>query len=226
MDIASLKEALGDEKFAALQSYVNDLTGQRDTARNESITGRKKLKDDLAAAQALAAKALEKLGVESADDLDTLPDAKGQGEALKQFETKLKRAERERDDARKLADEATGKYRSSLQKAAVAEALGGHEFVARDLVETYVSQRLVWEGDELFFKSDDGKLIPPKDGVAGIAKTRPELLKPTGTGGAGVRQSNAGSGGTGKTMTRSQFEAATPADRMAHAKAGGQVVDG
>ena len=52
MDIASLKEALGDEKFAALQSYVNDLTGQRDTARNESITGRKKLKDDLAAAQA------------------------------------------------------------------------------------------------------------------------------------------------------------------------------
>ena len=54
---------------------------------------------------------------------------------------------------------------------------------------------------------------------------RPELLKPTGTGGAGVRQSNAGSGG-GKTMTRSQFESATPADRMAHAKAGGQVVDG
>ena len=96
MDIASLKEALGDEKFAALQGYVNDLIGQRDTARNESITGRKKLKDDLAAAQALAAKALEKLGVESADDLDTLPDAKGQGEALKQFETKLKRAERER----------------------------------------------------------------------------------------------------------------------------------
>ena len=223
MDIAKLKEKLGDETFAELQGYVNDLTGQRDTARNESITGRKKLKDDLAAAQALAAKALEKLGVESADDLDTLPDAKGQGEAIKQYETKLKRAERERDDAKKLADEASGKYRGSLQKAAIAEALGGHEFVARDLVETYVSQRLVWEGDELFFKSDDGKLIPPKDGVAGIAKTRPELLKPTGTGGAGVRQSNAGSGGTGKTMTRAEFEAMAPAQRVEAAKAGVQL---
>jgi hypothetical protein len=197
MDIASLKEALGDEKFAKLQGYVNDLIGQRDTAREESINGRKTLKTELAKAQATAAKALEKLGVENPDDLDALPDAKGQAEALKQYDAKVKRLERERDDAIKAKTETDGKFRGSLQKAAIAEALGGHEFVARDLVETYVSQRLVWEGDELFFKSDDGKLIPPKDGVAGIAKTRPELLKPTGTGGAGVRQSNAGGGGTG-----------------------------
>ena len=152
-----------------------------------------------------------------------MPDAKGQVEALRQFETKLKRTERERDDAKKLADEASGKYRSSLQKAAIAEALGGHEFVARDIVETYVNQRLVWEGDDLFFKSDDGKLIPPKDGVAGIAKTRPELLKPTGTGGAGMRQSNAGSGGGGKTMTRAEFEAMEPAARVEAAKSGVQL---
>ncbi len=197
MDIASLKEALGDEKFAKLQGYVNDLIGQRDTAREESINGRKTLKTELAKAQATAAKALEKLGVENPDDLDALPDAKGQAEALKQYDAKVKRLERERDEAIKAKTETDGKFRGSLQKAAIAEALGGHEFVARDLVETYVSQRLVWEGDELFFKSDDGKLIPPKDGVAGIAKTRPELLKPTGTGGAGVRQSNAGGGGTG-----------------------------
>ena len=197
MDIASLKEALGDEKFAKLQGYVNDLIGQRDTAREESINGRTTLKTELAKAQATAAKALEKLGVENPDDLDALPDAKGQAEALKQYDAKVKRLERERDDAIKAKTETDGKFRGSLQKAAIAEALGGHEFVARDLVETYVSQRLVWEGDELFFKSDDGKLIPPKDGVAGIAKTRPELLKPTGTGGAGVRQSNAGGGGTG-----------------------------
>lgn len=223
MDLDSLKEALGDEKFSALQGYVKDLIGQRDTARNESITGRKKLKDDLAAAQALSAKALEKLGVESADELDTLPDAKGQGEALKQFEAKLKRAERERDEAKKLADDASGKYRISLQKAAVAEALSGHEFVARDLVESHVSQRLVWEGDELLFKSDDGKLIPPKDGVAGIAKTRPELLKSAGTGGAGVRQSNAGGGGGGKTMTREQWDATDHPTRAAFAKEGGKV---
>jgi hypothetical protein len=223
MDISKFKETLGDEKFAELHGYVTDLIGQRDSARNESITGRKKLKDDLAAAQALAAKALEKLGVDSPDELETLPDAKGQVEALKQFEARIKRTERERDEAKRLADDASGKYRGTLQRAAIAEALGGHEFVARDIVESYVSQRLVWEGDELLFKSDDGKLIPPKDGVAGIAKTRPELLKPTGTGGAGVRQSNAGSGDGGKTMTRAAFEALAPAQRVEAAKSGVQL---
>lgn len=212
MDIEKLKDKLGDETFSELKAYVSDLSGQRDTARNESINGRRKLKEDLAAAQALAQKALEKLGVESADDLDTLPDAKGQADALKQLGTKLTRAERERDEARKAAEEATGKYRSSLTRAAVAEAMGGHEFVARDLVETYVSQRLVWEGDELYFKSDDGKPIPVKDGVAGLAKTRPELLKPAGTGGAGVRQSNAGSAG-GKSMSEAEFDAKAPAEQ-------------
>jgi hypothetical protein len=73
------------------------------------------------------------------------------------------------------------------------------------------------------FKSDDGKLIPPKDGVAGIAKTRPELLKPTGTGGAGVRQSNAGSGDGQKTMSRAAFEALAPAQRVEAAKSGVQL---
>lgn len=226
MDLNQFKEALGDAKFAELQAHVTDLIGQRDTARNESITGRKGLKAKLDAAEATTATLMEKLGLSSAEELDALPDVKGMADAAKQLDVRIKRAERERDDAKKAADEANGKFRGGLQKVAIAEALAGHEFVARDLVETYVSQRLVWEGDELFFKSDDGKLIPPKDGVAGIAKTRPELLKPTGAGGAGVRQGNAGGGAGEKTMTRSEFDAATPAARMAHAKAGGQVVEG
>jgi len=212
MNLETLKDALGDEKFAALSSYVTDLIGQRDTARNESINGRKKLKADLDAAQALAQKALDKLGVDSADELETLPDAKGQGEALRQFETKLKRAERERDEFRKAADEAAGRYRTSQQKAAISEALAGHEFVARDIVETYISQKLAWEGDDLLFKSDDGRLIPIKDGVAGFAKTRPELLKPTGSGGAGVRSSNAGSTGQ-KVISAAEFDAKSPKDQ-------------
>lgn len=222
MDISKLKDKLGDETFSELERHVADLIGQRDTARTESINGRKKLKSDLEAAQALAAKALEKLGVDNADDLDTLPDAKGQGEALKQYETKLKRAERERDEARQAAEKASGMYRTSLQKAAVADALGGHEFVARDIVETYIGQRLVWEGEELMFKTDAGSLVSVKDGVASVAKARPELLKPTGTGGAGVRQPGAGSGGV-KTMTRAEFEALPPAQRVEQAKSGVQL---
>ena len=224
MDIETLKEALGDEKFSALKTYVDDLTGQRDAARNESITGRKKLKTDLEAAQSLANKAMEKLGIDSAEELDSLPDAKGQGDALKQVQTALKRAERERDEARAISEDVSGKFKASQQRAAIAEALGGHEFIARDIVETFVNGRLAWEGDDLLFKTDDGKLVPVKDGVAGIAKTRPELLKPTGAGGAGVRQSNAGGGTTAKTMQRADFEALPPSARMAAAKEGVTLV--
>jgi hypothetical protein len=223
MDINTLKETLGDEKFAQLHGYVTDLIGQRDTARNESITGRKSLKSKVDALEAQQAALLEKLGLSSAEELETLPDVKGMADAAKQLDARIKRAEREKAEALAQRDEAAGKYRGSLQKAAIAEALGGHEFVARDIVETYVSQRLAWEGDDLLFKSDDGKLIPVKDGVAGIAKTRPELLKPSGTGGAGVRQSNAGSGGNAKTMTRAAFEALEPQQRVEAAKAGVQL---
>ena len=197
MDIEQLKEALGDEKFAALKTYVDDLTGQRDAARNESITGRKGLKAKLDEMTAAQARMLEKLGVESLEDLDALPDAKGQAEAVKQFEARMKKLERENAELAQSKQEIDGKYRDSLKRAVVADALGSHEFVARDLVETYVSQRLTWEGDELLFKDGD-KLVAVKDGVAGLVKSRPELLKPTGTGGAGVRDHNAGGGGAAK----------------------------
>jgi hypothetical protein len=223
MDIENLKEALGDEKFTALKSYVDDLQGQRDTARQESINGRRGMKDKLAKLEADQNALMERLGIDSLEDLDLLPDAKGAAEAAKQYDAKLKRMERQLQEATTQRDEISGKFRGSLQKAAIAEALSGHEFVARDLVETFVSQRLTWEGDDLLFKSEDGRMIPVKDGIAGIAKARPELLKSTGTGGAGVRASNAGGGGP-KTMTRAEFEALAPAQRVEAAKSGVQLV--
>lgn len=223
MDLESLKEALGDEKFAALKTYVDDLTGQRDAARQESITGRRGMKDKLAKLEADQAALMDRLGIDSLEDLDTLPDAKGAAEAAKQYEVKLKRMERQLQEATAQRDEISGKFRGTLQRAAIAEALAGHEFVARDIVETYIGNRLAWEGDDLLFKSDDGRMIPVKDGVAGIAKARPELLKSTGTGGAGVRASNAGGGGA-KTMTRAEFEALAPAQRVEAAKSGVQLV--
>ena len=215
MDIETLKEALGDEKFSALKTYVDDLTGQRDAARNESITGRKGLKEKLAKLESDQAALLEKLGLDSLDDLDSLPDAKGAAEAAKQYEAKTKRLERQLAEATAAREQAEGKFKDSLRRATIADALGGHEFIARDVVETFVSNRLTWEGDDLLFKTDDGKLVPVKDGVAGIAKTRPELLKATGAGGAGVRQSNAGGGATAKTITRAQYAAMSVEDRAA-----------
>lgn len=223
MDLESLKESLGDEKFAALKTYVDDLTGQRDAARQESITGRRGMKDKLAKLEADQAVLMDRLGIDSLEDLDTLPDAKGAAEAAKQYEVKLKRMERQLQESTAQRDEIGGKFRDTLQRAAIAEALAGHDFVARDIVETYIGNRLAWEGDDLLYKTDDGRMIPIKDGVAGIAKARPELLKSTGTGGAGVRASNAGGGGA-KTMTRAEFEALAPAQRVEAAKSGVQLV--
>lgn len=223
MDLETLKDALGDEKFSALKTYVDDLTGQRDAARNESITGRKGLKEKLTKLEADQAALLEKLGLDSLDDLASLPDAKGAAEAAKQYEAKTKRLERELAETRAAREQVEGKYKGSLQRVAVAEALGGHEFIARDLVETYVGQRLVWEGEDLLFKADDGRLMPIKDGVAGIAKTRPELLKPTGSGGAGVRQGNAGGAAGAKTITRAQYES-MPAEARASTNWGETVI--
>ncbi len=221
MELESLKEALGSEKFSALKTYVDDLVGQRDAARNESINGRKGKDATIKELRERIALLSDKLGVDPDGDLSELPDAKGQAEAVRQFEAQLKRAARERDEAIKTRDEALGKFRTSQQKAALADAMNGHKFIARDLVEAYVGQRTVWEGDELLFKSDDGKLLTLKDAVAGFAKTRPELLEPQGAGGAGIRQPNASGGGNAKkTMTRAEFEALPPADRVETARAG------
>lgn len=198
MDIEALKEKLGDETFTKLKAYVDDLTGQRDTARQESINGRKTLKAEADALKAFRAKALEKLGIDSEEEIDALPDAKGQADAARQFEAKLKKLERENGELKAAKDESDGKLRGSQQKAMLSDALGKHEFEAPDIVGAFVSPRLVWEGDEIMFKADDGKLVAVDDGVAGLAKSRPELLKRKGTGGAGARTGGNAGGGTQK----------------------------
>ena len=117
MDIDALKDKLGDETFAKLKAHVDDLTGQRDAARNESINKRKALQTENETLKAFKSKALEKLGVDSDEDLDALPDAKGQADAAKQFEAKLKKAERERDEAKAAAEAVAGQLRGSRGRA-------------------------------------------------------------------------------------------------------------
>lgn len=208
MNLENLKEKLGDETFAELKTHIDDLTGQRDAARQESIGQRKGLKSKLEAAESAVSTMMEKLGIESIDQLETLPDAKGAAEAAKQYETKLKRMERQLAEATQARDDAMGKLRSSTQRAVIAEAIGAHDFIDREIVEAYVGTRTVWENDELLFKTDDGRLVPVKDGVAGFAKAKPNVLKSTGAGGAGVRQANAGGNGSAKpTISRKDFDA-------------------
>jgi hypothetical protein len=219
VELEGLKEVLGDEKFTELENHVNDLTGQRDQARNESISGRKGIKEKVVLLESQQTELLEKLGIESFDDLDGL-DTSGAAEAAKQYEAKLKRLDRQLTDVQKINGEWETKYRDSQKAGVVSTALGAHEFLATDIVSTYVGQRLIWEGEELLFKTDDGNLVSVKDGVAGLAKSRPELLKPTGTGGAGVRSTNARGEGGQLTMTRAEFEALPDQKKMEASKKG------
>ena len=220
MDLEALKEKLGDETFAELETYVGDLVGQKDQARNESISGRKTLKAQVEQLKSEQSSLMDRLGVESLDDLEDLPDAKGAADAARQYEAKLKRAERDRDNAIAASEEASKKYMDSKKSGVLAGALNEHEFLAKDVVSTFISNRLVWEGEDLLYKQDDGNLVSVKDGVASVAKTRPELLKPTGAGGAGVRSTNARGDGGQLTMTRSEFEALPPAKQMEVSKSG------
>lgn len=200
MDLDSLKEALGDETHAKLTAYVADLTGQRDAARRESIDGRKQLKARVAELERAQTDMLERLGIDSLDDLDTL-NPKGQAEAAKQFEAKVRKLERELGDRTKAHEELQGRYQSTLQDAAMRKALGAHEWIDADLVASYAGSRLAWEEDQILFKTDSGGLVPLDEGLATLAKSKPHLLKAAGAGGSGYR----GTPGTGGRGTKNPW---------------------
>ena len=220
MDLEPLKEKLGDEMFAQVEAYVGDLVGQKDQARNESISGRKKLKTQVEELTTKQGALMERLGLDDLDDLDSLPDISGQAETTKQDAAKIKRLERELGKAQESIADQTKAITKSSKKNALNSALDKHEFLAKDLVEAFIDHRLVLEGEDWLYKQDDGNLVSVTDGVAGVAKTRPELLKPTGAGGAGVRSTNARGDGGQVTMTRAEFEQLPPAKQMEVSKSG------
>ena len=158
-------------------------------AAKESIEGRKTLKAE-------RDKAFEKLGIDSPDELDTLPDAKGQGEATKQIEARLKKAERERDEAIQARDSVTGEVKAMKREASLSQALEGLKFKNPADVRVLLQSRVVEEGDELRFKTDDGKLVPLKDGAAWFARTRPDYVEAADAGGKGSGFKG-GAGGNG-----------------------------
>ncbi len=228
MDLEKLKEALGEETHAELAQFVADLEGQRDSARQESIKHRSGLKAKVAELEQKNAtltrtqeEMLERLGVESLESLAEL-DPKGQADAVKQYEAKLKRMEREVAERAAAYEELNGRYRGSLQAAAMRKAMVGHEWIDTDLVEAYVGARLALEDDQVLYRAADGVNVPLEEGLQLLAKERPQLLKAAGAGGSGYRGKPA-NGDAKPNLTRAQFEALPPAERMTFVKTGGQL---
>lgn len=231
MNLDAYKDKIDSETLAALSADIAKHTETLETralkaedkarkAATESIEGRK-------GKDALIAKALEKLGIDSPDDLDSLPDAKGQAEALKQYEIKLKRAERERDEAKQSATEVTGRYQAEKRERAIADQLSKHPFADPDVARAVISQGLKQDGDELFFIGADGLHVPLADGVAGLVKSKPVLLKPADNGGtgSGFKGGTGGKPGGSKSITAKEFEALAPKERSKAIADGYAVVD-
>lgn len=223
MNLEALKDKLGED-YAALESDIRDLVGQRDAARKESLEGRKALKAKVESLEALKTRLFEKLGLDVEEDIDTLPDAKGQAEAVKQFETRVKRLETELKTKTEALTALDAKHRTARLDAEIGKALGGHEFIDREVVEDYLRRRVDWQDDQMFYKSDKGDLLPLAEGVTLLAQTKPHLLKTPGARGSGYNPNT--QQGHGRTaLKRAEFDALHPAARAEHLKAGGTVTD-
>lgn len=186
MNLDELKGKTVDDKLLAdIKAHVEDLTGQRDAARAESINGRKTLKVKAEAAEANLAKALEKLGLDSADEIDGLPDAKGQADAAKQLEAKLKTAQRQIESLTAERDQIQAQARDAQLSADLSAAVGKHSFVDNEIVGNYLRSRVEWVDGKPMFKDDKGGMVPLEEGAAYIAKTKPHLVKSSGAAGSG-----------------------------------------
>ncbi len=194
-DLDSLKgKTLDDKLFTDLQAAFADVTSRAETAegkaraaQRESIDGRKQLKAERDAAFA-------KLGVESMEEIEALPDAKGQADAAKQAEAKAKKLERELADERAAHGEAKAAIARSRRESAIAKAVSKHGFIDSQDAADLLGLRVKEEGEELFYEGADGKRTSIDDAAAWLAKSKPHLVKPAGGDGGG---SGAGKGGKG-----------------------------
>lgn len=183
MDISKFKDKLGED-FAALESYVNDLNGKVDAARKESIEGRKTLKTKAETAEAAVAKLMEKLGVESLEELDALPPAKGQAEALKQLDVRLRKASEDLKAKDQSLADLGAKYRDSRLAAELEKALADYEFIDRDLVAAHIRQSVGWNEDQLVYKTENGD-VALAEGVKHLVTAKPHIVKASGARGSG-----------------------------------------
>jgi hypothetical protein len=225
MNLEELKgKTLDDATHTKLVEFVTDLQGKVQQARDESISHRKGLKTKVEELERVTRTAFDKLGIENAEELEALPDAKGQAEANKQLEAKVKRLDRERQEAVTRAEQIAGERDKERRSAAIAKAVGKHQFVDPDVATMLLEHGAQAEGDQLLFKAEGGKLVPLDEGAAWIAKTKPHLVKAQGGSGSGYRPNGNGSTG-GKSMTRAEFEALDPSAKMTAMREKTQLTD-
>ena len=184
MDVSEIIEKLDEAEREALTAHIEALTGQRDQARKESIDGRKGLKAKIAELESAQSAVLERLGIDSVEELDDLPEPKGQAEAIKQFEARMKRMESELKQVAGERDAIAGKHRDAMLSANIEKALSSHEWIDRDVVSLLLKSGIEWDEDQPVYRHADQSLTI-EEAAKTIATEKAHLLKTAGARGSG-----------------------------------------
>lgn len=197
------------------------------------------IEDPAAAAQAIAlAKNIKDGDLVTAGKVQEIKDA-----ATRTANEAVANATRAAEEKQRVLSEQNQQLTNDLNNHIIGGSFSGSKFIAEklaippDVVQAMFGSR---------FKVDDGKLVPMgADGnpifsatnhgnhadfeealqvMVGQYANKDMILKGTGASGGGAHGGGAG-GGASKTMTRTAFDAATPAAKAEFAKSGGTVTD-
>lgn len=182
-------------------------------------------------------KAMEALQTVANLDAKKLVDAgeieKVKGEISKAYQSQL--------------DEVTAKAKT-LEEQLYGEKIGGafsrSKLIAEklaipaDMVQARFGQQFKVEdgktvaydahGNKIYSRARPGELADFDEALESLIEQYPHrdhILKSSGASGGGAQGGGNGGGAGKKTLTRSQFDALSPADKMAHVKTGGAVTD-
>ncbi len=183
MDIAALKgKTVDDALLASLTEYVAGLDAKATTAQTALRAAKAEAAAKVAATEGQLTAALERLGVNSAAELEALPPGAGLAEAQKQLQAKIKNLElqhkAEADRAAALAND----LRAEREKAATEAALAGAgvSWQSPDAVKRLLKDGVTHDGDQVMYKTDKG-LIPLIDAAKALALSDPYLVKAQGS---------------------------------------------
>lgn len=206
MNLDDLKgKTIDDATHASLVEFVKGLESKAQAARDESINHRKGLKQKVEDLERINRAAFDKLGIDSPEELDALPDGKGQAEKVQQLEAQIKRISRERDEFAGKNAELVAADAKSRRQAAILAAVGRHEFIDPEVAARLLSDGVQVEDDQIMFKGEGGKLVPLDEGAAWLATSKPFLVKAQGSTGSGYRGGDASGGQAPKKPERKDY---------------------
>jgi hypothetical protein len=161
---------------------------------------------------------LERAGVDSIEEFESLPNPAKSAEADKQTLAKIKRLEADLKLEKDARAELDGRYTSERVDSELSKVAAKLQFIDTDTLSALMRQHVVIEDGKATYRKD-GAAMPLDEAAALIAKNKPFLVKATGNSGSGAPPAGSKQAGNNQ-ITRTQFDAMTPQDKMAAVKAG------